>query len=61
VAGVVLARDVQDVLGGLVVDVPAVLDAAGAGGEAGDDDVVLGVVEGVGSDGVAVADGAKLD
>ena len=58
--GALLPRDVEDVLGGLVVDVPAVLDAAGARREARDDDVVVGV-EGAGSDGVDGADGPKLD
>ena len=48
VLGALLPRDVEDVLGGLVVDVPAVLDAAGARREARDDDVVVGV-EGAGS------------
>ena len=56
-----LAGDVEDVLGSLVVDVPRVLDAAGARGEAGDHDVEASAVEGVVADGVDGRHRAELD
>ena len=56
-----LAGDVEDVLGGLIVDVPRVLDAAGARGEAGDHDVEASAVEGVVADGVDGRHRAELD